>query len=427
MYKKIYEVKLKKVKLLLMTPLLMVFFFSTSVFAQSISILTDDPASVEFLEAFSKASGVLSTHTVNDNTAHQATVRQLLRTPKAPAVFKWWNYYKMTDLIEADLLEDITDIYDARVKSGDMPAGLKSTLGTVPFDGRVFAIPTSINTFVVFYNVKVFKKYGLEAPKTWEDLWHVAATLKANGVTPFGFPLIEQKLWAGGLMWTELFIRDDPETYDKLTIGEASFDHPSVVRATELWAKMNKWGYFYDHSIAWNDNMKAFGEGKFGMFYVGDWANGIFINSGIKPHEEYDMFVLPGKTEAGAKAMILEIGPYLLGKNTAADKKAQGRKWADFFMSKEGGDVWADVIKRPFPHRKVSGDKLSSVIRGVQSDAKQGKYKFYRRYFEGTPTELADHIGGELMVKIALNPDDWREILQEAKTFADNYWRQHGK
>ena len=194
-----YEVEMKKVKLLLMTPLLMVFFFSTPVFAQTINILLDDPNQIQLYEPFSKASGVSTTHTVNDNTAHQALVRQLLRTPKAPALFKWWNYYKMTDLIEADLLEDITDLYDARVKSGDMPEGLKSTLGNVPFDGRVFALPTSINTFVVFYNVKVFKKYGLEAPETWEDLWHVAATLKANGVAPFGFPTIEQRLWAGGL------------------------------------------------------------------------------------------------------------------------------------------------------------------------------------------------------------------------------------
>ena len=235
---------MKKVKLLLMTPLLMVFFFSTSVFAQTINIYSDGAMELEYYDAISKAAGVSSTNTLNDNTAHQALVRQFLRTPKAPALFKWWNYYKMTDLIEADLLEDITDLYDARVKSGDMPEGLKKTLGTVPFDGRVLALPVTVNTFVVFYNVKVFKKYGLEAPKTWEDLWHVAATLKANGVAPFGFPLFEQQLWAGGLMWTELLIRDDPETYDKLTIGEASFDHPSVVRATELWAKMNKWGYF---------------------------------------------------------------------------------------------------------------------------------------------------------------------------------------
>ena len=145
-----------------MTPLLMVFFFSTSVFAQTINIYSDGAMELEYYDAISKAAGVSSTNTLNDNTAHQALVRQLLRTPKAPALFKWWNYYKMTDLIEADLLEDITDLYDARVKSGDMPEGLKKTLGTVPFDGRVLALPVTVNTFVVFYNVKVFKKYGLE-------------------------------------------------------------------------------------------------------------------------------------------------------------------------------------------------------------------------------------------------------------------------
>ena len=141
---------MKKVKLLLMTPLLMVFFFSTSVFAQTINIYSDGAMELEYYDAISKAAGVSSTNTLNDNTAHQALVRQLLRTPKAPALFKWWNYYKMTDLIEADLLEDITDLYDARVKSGDMPEGLKKTLGTVPFDGRVLALPVTVNTFVYF-------------------------------------------------------------------------------------------------------------------------------------------------------------------------------------------------------------------------------------------------------------------------------------
>jgi len=44
---------------------------------------------------------------------------------------------------------------------------------------------------VVYYSIPVFKKFGLEEPKTWEDFIKICDVLKANDVIPLGITVRE--------------------------------------------------------------------------------------------------------------------------------------------------------------------------------------------------------------------------------------------
>jgi len=62
---------------------------------------------------------------------------------------------------------------------------LQSALELCSWDGKIYGIPMTYNTFDVLYRQDLFAQYGLEAPVTWEEFENCLAVLKENGVTPW--------------------------------------------------------------------------------------------------------------------------------------------------------------------------------------------------------------------------------------------------
>src|SRR3569833_4021677 len=136
-----------------------------------------------FTAALGKAPVAVTSTPYADASTYQAAVRASLKTPSAPGLFTWWSGYRMKDLVDAGLVADVSDIWKKYVDAGTYNASLADAY---TFDGKVYAIPDNIAWWVVFYNKKVFAQYGLEPPKSWDDLEKLNATLKQIDVTPFG-------------------------------------------------------------------------------------------------------------------------------------------------------------------------------------------------------------------------------------------------
>lgn len=79
------------------------------------------------------------------------------------------KYGIWADLSEKDYIHNVYD----------------SAMYGVTIDGQVLGMPYIGSYGGVYYNKKMFEQYGLEIPKTEEDLEHVCKTLKDNGITPF--------------------------------------------------------------------------------------------------------------------------------------------------------------------------------------------------------------------------------------------------
>ncbi len=76
---------------------------------------------------------------------------------------------------------DISDVYKSEGWDKSFPKGFQAS-STV--DGKQYFVPTSYYWWAVYYNKKVFEKYGLEPPKTWDEFMAVNETLKKNGIHP---------------------------------------------------------------------------------------------------------------------------------------------------------------------------------------------------------------------------------------------------
>lgn len=114
---------------------------------------------------------------------------------------EWTGYDKKTDVkmksnTEADIMQinfswlnkysaDGAGFYDLSSLSN---LGLTNfsdeLLGYCKSNGVLNALPIAMNSKVFLYNESIYKDFGLEIPKTWDDLFAAAQVMSAKGVYP---------------------------------------------------------------------------------------------------------------------------------------------------------------------------------------------------------------------------------------------------
>lgn len=166
------------------------------------------------------------------------------------------------------------------------------------FLGDFYALPGNYNAMGIWYKKDIFKKYGLQEPKTYEELLQIAATLKANGITPMvmagKWPAIVTRLFDGILE-----METGAELHDKLLLGEARFNVPEVVEAfrklKEDWVDNNYFqeGYLSNEEAQTNNLWYS---GKAAMWFSGSWEFGNLRNNN-QNIEDYDFFPFPTGVE----------------------------------------------------------------------------------------------------------------------------------
>jgi multiple sugar transport system substrate-binding protein len=85
----------------------------------------------------------------------------------------------------AGLLAPIDEFFD---KWEDKDEFIPSTIKALTINGKLYGIPYNTNVRVLLYRKDLFEKYGLTAPKTWDELLQDGATIssKESGVAGVG-------------------------------------------------------------------------------------------------------------------------------------------------------------------------------------------------------------------------------------------------
>ncbi|WP_205023854.1 ABC transporter substrate-binding protein [Streptomyces sp. HB132] len=72
---------------------------------------------------------------------------------------------------------DITDLVGEGLRAKLLP----QALGLTTFEKRVFSVPLDIEPMVLHYRTDLFERYGLTAPRTWEDFEDAARSVRRRG------------------------------------------------------------------------------------------------------------------------------------------------------------------------------------------------------------------------------------------------------
>lgn len=367
-------------------------------------------------KAFSKVSDKdidisLKPSTYADQNAFVAFVKQSLRTPKAPGLFTWHTGGQLEELVKQNLVADTSSIWSKAIADGDVAPSVKD-LYTV--DGKQYCTPISVDDWVMYYDKKIYAKYNLQPPATWDEMLHNADVLAKNGIAPFwnsgGNP------WA--FIWFQIILAGtDLQLYKDLASGKASYTDPRVVDVMNTWLDMEKKGYFSDpgSKTAGETQMK---DGKLAMIPFGTWYASTLEQVGLKNGDDWGVFVIPPVKQQAKTPVAIETAPVCATANSS--QKAMALKYSEWWMGAEAQTAWSKQQGNlPFNPKAQASTQTFRDVGKTLSDT--GKYDFYLRYYEATPTPILT-AALDQFTGFMTNPGDPKKYLEGIESVAKTYW-----
>ncbi len=199
----------------------------------TVGIMNDAAAQYE------KDTGVKVNFVFTEAAPYKTKLKTAMGSGQAPDIFLSWGGGWLRQFINEDQVYEVTD----SVK--DWKDGIVSAAwNDATYDGKIYGMPYNLNGTALYYNKAMFDRLGLTAPKTWEDLEKVAATLKENKIIPFALGNINK--WPGCMYFIYLSMRfGGPELFTNAeqNIG-AAFQDESYIKAGQMIQKMVDDGWF---------------------------------------------------------------------------------------------------------------------------------------------------------------------------------------
>lgn len=366
--------------------------------------------------SFSKVSGkaidITLKSTQYSGDPYRAFIRQSFRTPESPGLFTWEVGTGLSDLVHEKLIAKTTDIWSNAVSKGWVD---KSVRDLFTVDGAQYCTPISVDDWVMFYNKKVFEKYNLSVPTTWDELMDVAATLKDHGETPFWN---QTNTWA--FVWFQtLLAGSDLKLYKDLMAGKASYTDPGVVKVMDQWLDMQEKGYFNDpgQTDFARDLMST---GDVVMAPEGTWFTADAALAGMKMGTDVDVFTIPAISKSGPTPVATEVVPACVAQSSP--QKALGLKYSEWWMSPEGQTPWvAQQGNLPF---NPKSEPPTPQMKALSTELGTGDYTNYLRFYEAAPAQIRT-VALEQFSAFLVNRGDPMQYLKAIQTEAADYWAGH--
>lgn len=216
------------------------------------------------------------------------------------------------DLKVREATDDFPDIFELQnpytfwkaEKLGELPLEVTDLVEEpVLIEGKAYAAPSYTTSYGIIYNQVIFKKYGLEVPKTFEDFQKICSVLADHGVTPLavgGSKSDNLSYWLNYFFQTDVISRI-PDWQEKRNEGKVSFQGAEAKQMLKDYQTLMSGKYILEDSVNMNDNqiVSQMIEGNIAMMYTGPWMFSQIIDA-------YPDAVSSDKDSLGEK---LEIDP----------------------------------------------------------------------------------------------------------------------
>lgn len=203
------------------------------------------------------------------NEQYKDKITVLAASNSLPDVGFTWAAGYMTPFVQAKQFAPLDDLL---ARDGLRDQFVSGTLQAFSVDGVTYGMPLELNIAPIFYNKRIFARYGLEVPTTYDEFIHVVTTLRRNGVTPIALGNGER--WTGSLWYMYLADRfAGPEVVNDAINGRIPFTHPGLVRAA---AEVQRLVQLDAFSLGYNALSNAEAKAEFlneeaAMWLIGSW------------------------------------------------------------------------------------------------------------------------------------------------------------
>jgi multiple sugar transport system substrate-binding protein len=413
----------KRLFVILLMVALVAFMGSAQI--KEIKILHDNPEFQTYWtdagEASGKEAGVRAVSTNYETEVYQTKVKADLTSNNAPAVFKWWFGYRAYSLLKAGLVADLGDVWK-EIGSNYAP-GLKEAL---TIDGTTYALPFNVGYWVWYYSKPVYAKYNLTLPKTWDEWMKQLDFLKSKGVYGIGNTVGDSR-WTSFIVFQEILYRLDADFYTRLMTGKAHYTDPTVVKAMQIWKDLVDKGIMAPNDVNYTTDIpRMMKEGSLAFAPFGDWYSGILQGQGLKPNQDYGVWIPPAINKAGQGSIVLEVSPLMVGKN--CPDVAAAKKWLKWYASsKTSAEIlWKDL--KWAPSKNMSPEVIARDDPTVTDEMALLKAypKKLIRFWEATPEEIVEHAVAQFNEFRAGSSDKYMDQLKSIEAKAKEIWPKYG-
>ncbi|MET9374995.1 extracellular solute-binding protein [Streptomyces sp. NPDC002992] len=144
---------------------------------------------------------------------------------------------------------------------------LKQAAASTKYNGKTYGVPQVIDSMGIFYNKKIFKEAGVEAPKTVAELKTVAAKIKEKTGKTGLYLRGDDAYWFLSFLYGEGGDMVNAEQ-KKITVDDAA----GVKAFSTVKDLVDSKAAITDATNGWDNMQAAFKDGKVAMMINGPWA-----------------------------------------------------------------------------------------------------------------------------------------------------------
>lgn len=315
------------------------------------------------------------------------------------------EYQKLPSLVVGGVVRDITkNVASFRGEFTDATWGLTS------LNGAVYGVPQDVGPLMMFYRTDLFAKYGITAPKTWDEFAadaqkvHAAdpsvylGTLPQDAATFTGY--VQQ---AGGNWWTA-----DGEKW------KVGINDPASVAVGAYWQKLAEAKVLYDKPYLTPEWNKLVSDDKMLTWSAGVWAPGVIENAAATTAGKWAAAPLPQWKAGDAKVGFMGGSAVIVTKSSQhAEQATKFLEWLN--GGAEGSGLLASVANI-YP-ASIAGQK--SLTSAKVPSLVSGQADFYTVAAKVSSDTAKVTWGPNVQLAFDAFSDDLQSALSSGKTYAD--------
>lgn len=228
-----------------------------------------DALTASFCEAIKQAQAKFPQYTIIHNAINTETYKDKIKINMAANepmdIFFSWTEGFLEPFVNKQLVLKLDDYIV------DMDAPFEDErFSKFEMDGNIYGIGMGYWYGVLYCNTELFSEYGLELPKTWEELVEACLVFNKNEIEPFACGL--RDIWPGHLLVCQLMLQMmGAEAYHDMAKGEIPYDYNTMEIVGDYVLELVKAGAFSKGSFNKGNDDAAleFFSGKAAMFFNG--------------------------------------------------------------------------------------------------------------------------------------------------------------
>lgn len=307
-------------------------------------------------------------------------VKVLQQAGKSPETFQAHPGEEIEPYLQSDLLLNLNQVWEYAGLSERALPGLEDLC--TASDGNKYIVPIGIHkTNVIFYNIHVFEKYGIEIPDhediTWDEFWDICDQLAAampDGEYPID--LGDRKGWPACQVFEDIMIGTDPQIYQDFINGNYNVDDVTNVLST--YAKLMDY-VAPDHSSRdWYEASGQVVSGTYAMQIMGAWMQPLMTSMGQVYGEDYGVFTFPGTD--GWFGMCIDG---FVVSNDSSDVES-GVRWAYNVSTNEVQTAFSELKESISPYSDTADDTYCELTLKFKNELTAEDTKVYPSFTHGT-------------------------------------------